>query len=84
VGGVAALIGATLTRWADSSRLHAAEHRVATYQEEVQHLNDQRAELLASLEERGDDLRRVKAELARRGESREPEPTTWAGGPPRR
>jgi len=63
-----ALIGALLTRWVDRSSLDTARRRVATYQEEVVLLNDARADLLARLEERGDELRRVKAELNPRDE----------------
>ena len=68
----AALIGALLTRWADRSSLRKARGRVAAYEEEVASLNDSRAELLARLEERGDELRRMKAGLAHRGEHAAP------------
>jgi hypothetical protein len=61
----AALIGAVLTRWADRSSLRAAHGLATTYEEEVRQLNDARADLLVRLEERGDELRRLKADLAR-------------------
>jgi uncharacterized membrane protein (DUF106 family) len=63
-----ALIGAVMTRWVDRSSLETARRRVAAYQEEVVLLNDARADLLARVEERGDELRRMKAELVQRVE----------------
>jgi hypothetical protein len=52
----------------DRSSLDRAQRRAATYQEEVVLLNDARADLLARLEERGDELRRMRAELGQKDE----------------
>jgi hypothetical protein len=60
----AALLTAIVTRWVDRKSLDAANERLAAYDEEVGRLNESRADLLARLEERGDDLRRARAELA--------------------
>jgi hypothetical protein len=61
-----ALAAAAITRWVDQSALDTAHERSAAYEDEVNRLNDARADLLARLEERGSELRRTKADLARR------------------
>ena len=61
----AALVAAVITRWVDRSSLDEAEEQLVSYKEEVHRLNEARAELLFRLEERGDDLRRLKAAMAR-------------------
>jgi uncharacterized membrane protein (DUF106 family) len=61
-----ALLAAIVTRWVDQSSLDTVQERLAAYQDEVRQLNETRAELLARLEERGDELRRAKAQLLRR------------------
>jgi hypothetical protein len=61
-----ALVAAWITRRVDQSSLDAAHERLGAYEDEVSRLNEARADLLARLEERGDELRRAKAELARR------------------
>lgn len=66
---LAALIGALLTRWVDRSALRSAQARAAAYREEVRVLNDARAELLAKVEERGDEVRRLKAALAEQNDA---------------
>jgi hypothetical protein len=61
-----AVLAAVVTRWVDQKSLDSANERLAAYEDEVRRLNVARADLLARLEERGDDLRRAKAELAGR------------------
>ncbi len=61
-----ALFAAVVTRWVDQKSLDSAHERLTVYEEEVGRLNEARADMLARLEERGDELRRAKAELARR------------------
>ncbi len=61
-----ALFAAVVTRWVDQKSLDSAHERLSVYEEEVRRLNEARADMLARLEERGDELRRAKAELARR------------------
>jgi len=60
-----ALAAAVATRWVDRSALDESEEQLVSYKDEVRRLNEARAELLFRLEERGDDLRRLKAEMAR-------------------
>ncbi|MGE0160255.1 MAG: hypothetical protein AB7N70_27760 [Dehalococcoidia bacterium] len=69
VGAIAvavALVAAIVTRWVDQSSLNAANDRLSAYEQEIRMSNEARADLLARLEERGDELRRARAELARR------------------
>jgi hypothetical protein len=66
-----------ITRWVDLSALNEAEDQLVSYKNEVRRLNEARAELLFRLEERGDDLRRMKAEMARMDER---EATRTEGG----
>jgi hypothetical protein len=66
LGIAAALAAALITRGVDQSTLDSVHERLATYEDEVNRLNEARADLLARLEERGDELRRARAELARR------------------
>jgi hypothetical protein len=66
IGIAAALAAALITRGVDQSTLDSVHERLATYEDEVNRLNETRAELLARLEERGDELRRARADLARR------------------
>ena len=63
-----ALVAALITRWVDRSSLDEAEEQLVSYKDEVRRLNEARAELLFRLEERGDDLRRLKADMARMDE----------------
>jgi hypothetical protein len=66
LGIAAALAAALITRGVDQSTLDSVHERLDSYEDEVNRLNEARADLLARLEERGDELRRTKAELARR------------------
>jgi uncharacterized membrane protein (DUF106 family) len=66
IGIGVALLAALVTRWVDQSSLDTVQERLSAYQDEVRQLNETRAELLARLEERGDELRRAKAQLPRR------------------
>lgn len=66
IGIAAALAAALITRGVDQSTLDSVHERLATYEDEVNRLNEARADLLARLEERGDELRRARAELTRR------------------
>jgi hypothetical protein len=68
-----ALAAALITRGVDQSSLDSAHERLAAYEDEVSRLNEARADLLARLEERGDELRRAKAELTRREGGARPE-----------
>jgi hypothetical protein len=68
LGFGAALLAAVITRWVDRSSLDEAEEQLVSYKDEVRRLNEARAELLFRLEERGDDLRRLKADMARMDE----------------
>jgi hypothetical protein len=77
-----ALAAASITRWVDQSSLDSAHERLAAYEDEVSRLNEARADLLARLEERGDELRRTRAELSRREGGARPETAgTRAGAP---
>ncbi len=80
ISAAAALLATLLTRWVDSSSLNEAEDQVAAYKEEVRRLNEARAELLFRLEDRGDDVRRLKAQLARMEARDEFEPTREPSG----
>jgi hypothetical protein len=66
LGIAAALAAALITRGVDQSTLDSMHERLATYEDEVHRLNEARADLLGRLEERGDELRRARAELTRR------------------
>ena len=84
----AAVLAAIVTRWADQRSLDSAHERLTAYEEEVRRLNDERADMLGRIEERNDELRRMRAELARltpnggRPESPRPEPTRPERGTP--
>ena len=66
LGVAVALVAAVVTRLVDQSSLNQAEERLASYQDEVRRLNDAKADLIHRLEQRGDDLRRIQAELSQR------------------
>jgi uncharacterized membrane protein (DUF106 family) len=60
-----ALFTAVVTRWVDRSALDAAHERLAAYEDEVRRLNEAKVDLLMRLEERGDELRRMRSDLER-------------------
>src|SRR5688572_22265602 len=72
-----ALVAAVITRWVDRSTLNEAEEQLVSYKDEVRRLSGARAEMLFRLEERGDQLRRLKADMARMDER---EATRTEGG----
>lgn len=69
-----ALLTAVVTRWVDRRTLASAHERLTAYEEEVRRLNEERADMLTRLEERGDELRRTRADLARLTSASRPEP----------
>jgi hypothetical protein len=86
--GAVAVLAAIVTRWADQRTLDSAHERLTAYEEEVRRLNDERADMLGRIEERNEELRRMRGELARlapnggRPEIRRPEPPRPERGTP--